>query len=932
MFGRKNEEKVYQLMLNTFEESKNNNAMIVSVLNQIAKQNNQNMPAETPAKENMEPDKAAYALNLCTVSVSQIIDYEDLVVLEQEYDAILNNLNLENIPKDEALLKILKEILDTVSFFRIQAGERKMLEKEHQQKMKNAIWSAVPSFGLLVTGGNIWSTLISVASQVGIGYMNYRKAKAAITLEQERQMWQLQRSAIEQLNGLRRELFDTSWRLAEKYNFEDEKRLTERQISQYNEILMDSDDLRRYERLESVSKYFKAYPPFWYNLGHAANMVYQKAVKSNEDEVALRFKNIAKESFEKYRKSNCFGLLREDRINSSCALEYIDLLDVGSDNNKIKELLDSAVETSGRDCDVLQLCVLVYLRLGETEQAKELLKYLVNEGYNAVTNAQLLSYIYVQEYVSTHKESLLTDHRLLALRINPELIFPMADYNEDMDEMTADFIMKQKMYLLRELEFLYERMVLRFSTRFNKCIPAPIEGKVYSEEFYSDDPEKRTERYNQYLNQFNREVDKENIAESFANANIFLEWLNLFNELLNNIEELMDKFIDQPACVERAMQKMSGIIEKKFESNKENISTLQEKMNSKTFDVSHLEKLMNLSFDYFTRNVFDVLAKETFYTIRHFDAMAKIANTEISIKDYCKKNNYPDPELFLDYRRRQAEIETEKIYLSSELLGGAAFEKAEESKLIKEMAKSISGKIQQAIMESKENVYPVLKFGIGKEKFTNLFKEKKYYRDYRSFIVGGLFEKSKARNELVFTTKGLMYITSGAFWARKPAIVEYDKIKIEDNALDINGNKYKNKSLNLKVVFDIIQDLNLICKTQKKSSSDNDFYELDSYDVPLLDMLDINNISVAHPFELEITGRNFSSADSIEVEGNLVTGNIIPSHNKVCIFRDSIMIGEAEVLACERNAMENNVVVTLCVADDEDDELEILVGDHITNV
>jgi len=68
--------------------------------------------------------KAAYALNLCTVSVSQIIDYRDLNIMEQEYEAILNNLNLENMPKDEALLNILKQLLDTITFFRIQEGDK----------------------------------------------------------------------------------------------------------------------------------------------------------------------------------------------------------------------------------------------------------------------------------------------------------------------------------------------------------------------------------------------------------------------------------------------------------------------------------------------------------------------------------------------------------------------------------------------------------------------------------------------------------------------------------------------------------------------------------------------------------------------------------------------------------------------------------------
>ena len=64
-----------------------------------------------------EQIQAAYALNLCSVSVSQIIDYNDINILEQEYDTILNNLNLENIPKDEALLDIMKRLLETITFF-----------------------------------------------------------------------------------------------------------------------------------------------------------------------------------------------------------------------------------------------------------------------------------------------------------------------------------------------------------------------------------------------------------------------------------------------------------------------------------------------------------------------------------------------------------------------------------------------------------------------------------------------------------------------------------------------------------------------------------------------------------------------------------------------------------------------------------------------
>ena len=69
--------------------------------------------------EMQEQLKAAYALNMCTVSVSQIVDYNDEYILEQEYEAILNNLNLEQMPKDEALLNILVKLLNVITFFRI---------------------------------------------------------------------------------------------------------------------------------------------------------------------------------------------------------------------------------------------------------------------------------------------------------------------------------------------------------------------------------------------------------------------------------------------------------------------------------------------------------------------------------------------------------------------------------------------------------------------------------------------------------------------------------------------------------------------------------------------------------------------------------------------------------------------------------------------
>ena len=121
-----------------------------------------------------EKIKVVYALNLCAVSISQIIDSRDIYVLKQERENILNNLNLQNCVKHPALLEVLKQILDTITYLEIQAGDLEFVEKEYQQKLKNAIWSAVPSPGALFLGGDPVTTAIAIAAQIGTGYFLMR--------------------------------------------------------------------------------------------------------------------------------------------------------------------------------------------------------------------------------------------------------------------------------------------------------------------------------------------------------------------------------------------------------------------------------------------------------------------------------------------------------------------------------------------------------------------------------------------------------------------------------------------------------------------------------------------------------------------------------------------------------------------------------------
>lgn len=349
--------------------------------------------------------KAAYALNLCTVSVSQIVKDRDQYIMDQEYDAILNNLNLQNLPDDESLLKILKEILDVITFFKIQEGDRAFIEEDYKQALKQNLTSAVNIGGLVgsMTSMGINSLMtptgwvkagITVATTIGVGYMNYRSGKNQARLNKKKKEWELQRAAIEQLNGLRRELFDTAWHITKNFEINDDWRLTENQISQYLKILEDPDDYRRFERLDFIKDKFYAYPPFWYQLGHTARLV-----SISEPDNKENYEEYARSCFKFFLFNTHENILRDDLIASSCALEYAEMLDKDNDRDKIRELLSTALKYSGNKNDVVEMCAIGFLRIEEYSIASRLLWRLVNEKYDENFNAELLSIMYCRLYI-----------------------------------------------------------------------------------------------------------------------------------------------------------------------------------------------------------------------------------------------------------------------------------------------------------------------------------------------------------------------------------------------------------------------------------------------------------------------------------------------------------------------------------------------------
>lgn len=624
--------------------------------------------------------KAAYALNLCTVSVSQIIDYKDLNVLEQEYELILNNLNLHNMPKDQALLHILRQILDTVTFFRIYEGDKMMLEKKYQQKIKNAIWNAIPSFAL-VAFGDPYTFAMSMIASVGMGYMNYRKEKANTLTEREEQEWTLQRSAIEQFNALRRELFDTAWRLSDSYEFDDKYRLTESQISQYNSILMDSIPLRKYERLDSIKDNFEAYPPFWYYLANAAmdvvNVYKNETAFGNNISAINKYTQLAEQNYQKYLDKD-IDLLRNNYIRSACDLEYaallLDSLPRIEDNEKklrlckINYLIDDAIKHCGSKLDILQIASVYYLRLNKTEEATKHLRKLIIENYNTKTNSQLLSFIYLQEAVFDNKKFIpntLKYKELIQFTDRMNLI-PWVDSEK---ELTKDHLRNiNELFLYKQKEQLHSYFETIVNTIFHKEIISynkELYNRHYmdaNDAFFEDTINAIKERDEEYKKLYSREDEWKRFTAELSGNTIIISLNKHINKLLRSLDKLVQVAFNLNINSEKDLASIKEVLTKKHFSFKEisfgeakssitdesiiqQIKYLKNKIEKNEFDFEDYLRLSSLTLTTIMEKFIEDFVMN-FWTkvIAPQNAYKELVNIESNFTDFCNVEGLPSLE------------------------------------------------------------------------------------------------------------------------------------------------------------------------------------------------------------------------------------------------------------------------------------------------
>ncbi len=753
--------------------------------------------------DNQEKLRAAYALNMCTVSVSQIVDYNDEYILEQEYEAILNNLNLEEMPKDEALLNILVKLLNVITFFRIDKVKRAQIEKKYQRNVKNAIWSAVPNIGVIVAGDPV-TVGLSLATQVGIGYMNYRKAKANALADKENSEVELRITAMEQFNALRRELFTTAWRLADEYEFPDRYRLTERQISQYNEILMDTDEIRKYERLTAIEDKFEAYLPFWYYKGHTAKFIAEDKSNSIDDSAREYYIKQAKEHFERYEKLNSFNILREDELTASFALEYVDLLllDDQPDMDKIKELITTAVKMAGNANDILELCAVAYLKTGQTEEASRLLRILVNENYNAATNAKLLSRIYVSEFLRDTNPLAKVQYETLARRVSPAWLFPMPE-EKNGDTLLLDqnlrnrYLSDQRIDLQKDYQDIIGQFIDKNIVLFNRIIPVPVND---APDDYFSNTESAIKRRRQDVYEALEKDSRNEYRQSIRESGYRFRYIELINEMLTALDSLT-LFRDS----EEKGDMIQGI-RQKLEETSGDLKAIQEKLNhDDRFSIMDYEKIQkSFSFERLTKDFFDKLNEIVEEGINKAESLDELDNLDLDLSAFCREHGLTESNQNHVGKIGSPDDDEESVYISVDVLG----ENEKDERFNKNKFISMLRAVEEAagsIIADETKTELLVK---GSQQFDLYFKNVNLKGDaFKVKTLAVIDDQSRADQDLFITSDGVVPVKHG----KVDKLRRFEKIEYQGKSLKLGWpEEYSNSAVNLGNLYSLIEKLGKI--------------------------------------------------------------------------------------------------------------------------
>ena len=235
------------------------------------------------SEEEYDPQNTMLALNMAIVSVHRIITTQDRIVLQNEYDNIINKLALGNIESDYEMTGLYSELMNFITGKGLRNDEAERFRENYKRREQKQLAEAFSK--VEAKGNNLWSVMGNLAFSCVSAYLEYQKSDARAELLEglNNDLWKLKKEDIEECNRLQVMLLNSSWNLLRQYKLPDEYRLTQESLNGYYKAVNEADPSKRLRmlRARNVERNFQVYPPYWYYRAKAAQ-------ESGDDSEALK--------------------------------------------------------------------------------------------------------------------------------------------------------------------------------------------------------------------------------------------------------------------------------------------------------------------------------------------------------------------------------------------------------------------------------------------------------------------------------------------------------------------------------------------------------------------------------------------------------------------------------------------------------------------
>ncbi|MBQ4402169.1 MAG: hypothetical protein II832_08395 [Synergistaceae bacterium] len=210
------------------------------------------------------------ALNMAVVSLHRITSSGDRLVLDREYDSIINNLRMGEINADPELTSLYQEIVRVIHKGRLRDDIRATINKADSEKKHKSIKEIITVNVLKSFSTNPLKWLGKLAMSSASEYFSQQKEAGTLAQNNNDGQLSLEHEELDEYDELQRKLLGSSWSLLRQYQLPDSYRLTQNALVKFSAAMNEQDPSKRQRMMKYLEGDFAMYAPYWFYRASAA--------------------------------------------------------------------------------------------------------------------------------------------------------------------------------------------------------------------------------------------------------------------------------------------------------------------------------------------------------------------------------------------------------------------------------------------------------------------------------------------------------------------------------------------------------------------------------------------------------------------------------------------------------------------------------------